>query len=187
MLTWTLKPLFKAALLTAALAVLTGCLESLPRPFAEPKADPQKESFAEFADVPYPTHLVYNQKERYTFKRRDKLCGLVAVSGRMNLDEAGAYFDAHLPGHGWQPRAEVSYSSGLVSTWIKGDRTLTVVGRPATLTLNPEVRLELWVAPLRTADDLGRRVVYQPPAGAAAGAKSPAKSAPRKGISEEDI
>ncbi|KXS56213.1 MAG: hypothetical protein AMR96_03935 [Candidatus Adiutrix intracellularis] len=186
MITWTLKPLFKATLITAIITILTGCLEGLPQLFTEPKPNPQKESFAEFVDVPYPTHLIYNRRESYTFKRRNKLYGLVTVSGKMNLDEAGDYFDAHLPGHGWQPRAKVSYSLALVSTWTKGDQTLTVVGRPAALTLTSEIRLELWVAPLHTADDLNQRVIYQPPTSGTE-AKNPAKNTLRKGISEEDI
>lgn len=186
MTTWTLKPLFKVTLLTAIITTFTGCLEGLPQLFTEPKPNPQKESFAEFVDVPYPTHLVYNRRESYTFKRRDKLCGLVAVSGQMNLDEAEAYFDTHLPGHGWQPQARVSYNSALVSTWTKGDQTLTVIGRPATLTLIPEIRVELWIAPLHTTDDLNQRIIYQPPTGGTR-AKNPAKNTLHKSISEEDI
>lgn len=152
------------ALVLFALLSLSGCVEKVTAPFTAPPVNRDEESFAEFSDVPYPAHLKFSKGDSFTYQRRGMLSGLVVVSGRMNLDELGAYFDTHLPGHGWSPLSDIQYSSALVSTWKKGDKILTVVGRPSALSIVGEVKVELWVAPPYTADDLGKRVVYQKPA-----------------------
>ncbi len=144
-----------------------------------------EESFAEFRDVPYPANFSFSKKDSFTYHRRGILSGLVVVSGRMTVDELGAYYDLRLPGHGWSPVADIHYSSALVSTWKKGDKTLTIVGRPVSFALADEVKVELWVAPPHTRDDLGQRVNYQKPAAHNSSSSGSKKSG--DAVTEEDI
>ncbi len=142
--------------------ILSGCVEKVAAPFTGPPVNREEESFAEFRDVPYPSNLSFDKKSSFTYQRRGVLSGVVALSGSMTVDEAGAWYDAHLPGHGWRPLADIQFSTALFSTWKKGDKVLTVVGRPSSLSsVSGGLNLQLWVAPPYTEDDLGHRVVYQ--------------------------
>lgn len=147
----------------AAAFLLSGCVEAITDTVAGPTRGQDEESFAEFLDVPYPANMSFSKKQSFTYERRGVQSGLVTVSGRMNMDELGAYYDAHLPGHGWSPVAEVQYSSAFASTWRKGEKLLTIVSRPASFSVGGDVTVELWVAPPHTQADLGHRVVYQKP------------------------
>ncbi|UQZ89742.1 hypothetical protein C4J81_11200 [Deltaproteobacteria bacterium Smac51] len=151
------------AVLMIAVSGLTGCVEKITTPFTGTTVNRDEESFAEFSDVPYPANMSFSKKDSFTYSRRGVFSGLVVVSGRMNVDELGAYYDLHLPGHGWSPVAEVHYSSALVSTWKKGDKVLTIIGKPVSFSIGSDLRVELWVAPPHTKDDLGQRVAYQKP------------------------
>ena len=159
-----MRKIIPITVLMFALTGLSGCVEKVTAPFTAPPVNRDEESFAEFRDVPYPANFSFSKKDSFTYSRRGVLSGLVVVSGRMNVDELGAYYDLHLPGHGWSPAADIHYSSALVSTWKKGDKILTIVGRPSSFSLADEVKVELWVAPPYTKDDLGQRVVYRKPA-----------------------
>jgi hypothetical protein len=110
-------------------------------------------------DVPYPSTMTLEKKNTYTYTRKGIQAGVISVVGHLTTDEIGAYYDSHLPNHGWQPRAEAQ-SGKLVSTWAKGQRVLTIIASPLTLSLGSDLRLELWVAPPHTKADLGQRVVY---------------------------
>jgi hypothetical protein len=147
-------------LLTALLAVLPGCLNLAITDATGPAAPtPGGESFAEFMDVPYPSVMVLEKRNTYTYERRGMQAGVVTVVGNLSSDEIGAYYDLHLPSHGWSPLAEAQ-SSKLVATWTKGNKVLTVISTPITLSLGSDTRLELWVAPPHTKGDLGQRIVY---------------------------
>jgi hypothetical protein len=91
--------------------------------------------------------------------RRGVLSGVVTVVGKFSADELGAYYDQHLPSHGWSPLAEAQ-SSKLVSTWTKGNKVLTIITTNVTFSIGTDIRVELWVAPPHTKGDLGQRVVY---------------------------
>ena len=158
-----LPRILSTAVLLFALGGLTACVEKITAPFTGTTVNRDEESFAEFRDVPYPANMSFNKQESFTYSRRDVTSGLVVVSGRMNVDELGAYYDLHLPGHGWSPLADIHYSSALVSTWKKGNKVLTVVGRPVAFSIGSDLKVELWVAPPYTKDDLGERTAYQKP------------------------
>jgi hypothetical protein len=143
-----------------SLFFLTGCINfALKDTRGEAAPTPEGESFAEFMDVPYPSVMTLERKNTFTYSRKGIQAGVVSVVGHMTADEVGAYYDRHLPNHGWQPRAEAQ-SGKLVSTWAKGQKVLTIIASPLTLSLGSDLRLELWVAPPHTQADLSQRVVY---------------------------
>jgi hypothetical protein len=144
------------------------------------------ESFAEFLDVPYPSIMGLDRSATFTYQRRGVMAGTVVVAGRMTLDEVGEYYDLHLPNHGWSPKAEAQ-GAKLVSTWVKGDKTLTIIASSAFAITGQDSRVELWVQAPFTKEDLGHRVIYR---------KSPEKKEvytttpqrrPKDGVSEENL
>jgi hypothetical protein len=181
-----------AILLAALVPSLTGCLTVAIRDSSGPSAPtPDEESFAEFMDVPYPAIMTLEKDDTYTYTRRDVQAGVVTVMGRMTVDELGAFYDEHLPSHGWLPVAEAQ-SVKLVSTWTKGSKVLTIIATPIVMAIGGNLRVELWVAAPHTKADLGQRTVYRsahdgeplvktkPVRGGGGGAK-------KGDISEEDI
>jgi hypothetical protein len=110
-------------------------------------------------DVPYPAVMTLESKNTFSYSRKNIQAGVVSVVGHLSTDEIGAYYDSHLPNHGWTPLAEAQ-SSKLVSTWTKGQKVLTIIASPLTLSLGSNLRLELWVAPPHTKADLSQRIVY---------------------------
>ncbi|MGL4209867.1 MAG: hypothetical protein ACRCTY_10840 [Candidatus Adiutrix sp.] len=142
-------------------SALAACVQTVKAPFTSTSVGRDIESFAEFKDVPYPSNMSFLKSESFTYTRRGTLAGVVVVSGRMTKDEVGAFYDAHLPNHGWAPLAEVNYNTSLVASWAKDNKVLTIITRPLPLAVTPEIKVELWVAPPHTKDDLGRRTIYQ--------------------------
>jgi hypothetical protein len=152
-----------AAVLTAvfSLLLLSGCINIAITDATGPSAPtPEGESFAEFMDVPYPSVMVLEKRNTFTYERKGMLAGVITAVGNLSADELGAYFDLHLPAHGWSPLAEAQ-SAKLVSIWTKGNRYLTIISSPISLSLGSDTRLELWVAPPHTGEDLNQRIVYQ--------------------------
>jgi hypothetical protein len=148
-----------AALLAATF--LTGCLTVAVRDSSGPQAPTAgEESFAEFMDVPYPATMTLEKGDTFSYSRRDIQAGVVTVIGRMTVDELGAYYDGHLPGHGWAPLAEAQ-NVKLVSTWTKGSKVLTIIATPIVMAIGGNLRVEMWVAPPHTKSDLGQRSVYR--------------------------
>jgi hypothetical protein len=148
-------------LLTLTVTVfLTGCLTIAVRDDKGPGAPlPNEESFHDFTDVPFPATMVVEGKNTYTYMRRGIMSGVVTAVGRFTAEELAAFFDEHLPRHGWSPLAEAQ-SSKLVSTWTKGKKVLTIITTPVTFAIGSDIRLELWVAPPHTKEDLSQRVIY---------------------------
>ncbi|MDR1545792.1 MAG: hypothetical protein LBU12_03585 [Deltaproteobacteria bacterium] len=144
------------------------------------------ESFYDFMDVPFPSAMSLDSSGTFTYSRRGVLSGVVAVVGRMNVEELGAWFDVHLPSYGWSPLAEAQ-NVKLVSTWTKGAAVLTLIASPVTLSLGGDVRLELWVAPPHLKSDLGKRVVYETTGGKARSTTPVRSSKPKGSVTEEDI
>ncbi|MDR2386051.1 MAG: hypothetical protein LBE80_00515 [Deltaproteobacteria bacterium] len=184
------KSLFSLTLLAVLLFFLSGCGINFAikdtRGESAPTAD--AESFAEIMDVPYPSVMTLERKNTFTYTRKGIQAGVISVVGHLTTDEIGAYYDSHLPDHGWQPRAEAQ-SGKLVSTWVKGNRVLTIIASPLTLSLGSDLRLELWVAPPHTQADLGKRVVYDSsaPSGDPVVETKPIRGGKKNGFSEEDI
>jgi hypothetical protein len=118
------------------------------------------ESFAEFMDVPYPAVMTLEKAGTYSYSRRDVKAGVVTVMGKMTIDELGAFFDTHLPNHGWAPLAEAQ-SVKLVSTWTKGGKALTIIATPIVMAIGGNLRVELWVGAPHTKGDLGQRIIYK--------------------------
>ncbi|MDR1084895.1 MAG: hypothetical protein LBP22_08555 [Deltaproteobacteria bacterium] len=152
---------YSLAALFLCLWALTGCVKPIIAPFGGKDTPAQDgESFAEFLDVPYPSVMGLDRTATFTYTRRGVLAGTIVVAGRMTVDEAGAYFDLHLPPHGWAPLAEAQ-GSKIVSTWTKGDKVLTVIISSAFAITGQDSRIEMWVAPPHLKSDLGQRVVYK--------------------------
>jgi hypothetical protein len=153
-------PTARLFLILACLLSLVGCVNvALTKTRGESAPTAEGESFAEFMDIPYPSVMALETKNTFTYTRRGIQAGVVTVVGNLSADEIGAYYDSHLPNHGWTPLAEAQ-SAKLVSTWTKGQKVLTIISSPLTLSLGSDTRLELWVAPPHTKNDLGERIVY---------------------------
>ncbi|MDR3135642.1 MAG: hypothetical protein LBU69_06075 [Deltaproteobacteria bacterium] len=177
-------------IILSSLLVLSGCLNfALTKTRGESAPTADGESFSEFMDIPYPSIMTLESKNSSTYTRKDIKAGVVSVVGHLSADEVGAYYDSHLPRHGWAPLAEAQ-SGKLVSTWAKGQRVLTIIASPLTLSLGSDLRLELWVAPPHTKGDLGQRIVYDSsaPTGEKIIETTPIRNRNRTGtFSEEDI
>jgi hypothetical protein len=164
---------------------LSGCVRPVLAPFGGSKPPVDGESFAEFLDVPYPSNMGLDRSLTFTYERRGVLSGTIVVAGRLTMDEAAAYFDLHLPGHGWVPVAEAQ-GQKIVSTWRKGQKYLTIIVSPAFAIAGQDSRIEIWVAPPRSESDLGKRVIYKKPAESKERSTTPIRG--RGGdIREEDL
>jgi hypothetical protein len=143
---------------------LAGCVRPVLAPFGGKGSPPvlEGESFAEFLDLPYPSAMGLDRSATFTYERRGVKAGTVVVAGRMTMDEVGEYFDLHLPSHGWSPVAEAQ-GPKIVSTWVKGDKYLTIIVSPAFAITGQDSRIEMWISPPHLKSDLGKRVVYQKP------------------------
>jgi hypothetical protein len=171
------------------LIFLNGCVNFTLKDTRGESASPlEEESYAEFMDVPYPSTMSLERKNTYTYTRKGIQAGVVSVVGNLTTDEIGAYYDARLPDLGWEPRAEAQ-SGKLISTWVKGQRVLTIIASPITLSLGSNLRLELWVAPPHTKGDLGQRVVYESsaPSGETIIETKPIRGGKQGSFSKEDI
>jgi hypothetical protein len=178
---------YKSFFLIFIFFFLPGCLAAITAPFES--SSPQnrdEESFAEFMDVPYPSIFSLDKKNSFTYSRRNVLSGVVTVAGRLNLDEIGAYYDQHLPQHGWVPVAEAQ-GSKLVSTWKKGEAILTILAQPATFSIGNDTRVELWVSPPHLKGDLGQRVIYQSTKPNESFSTTPSRPGKNSGVLEEDL
>jgi hypothetical protein len=175
-------------LVMTCLTLFSGCLTlSDTRRSASPP--PDGESYSEFMDVPYPSFMTLESKNSFTYTRKGVKAGVVSVVGRMSADEIGAYYDSHLPGHGWTPLAEAQ-SGKLISTWTKGQKALTIIATPLNLSLSGDIRVELWVAPPHTKGDLDQRIVYDsgPSQAEPVVETKPVRGGKKRGsFSEEDI
>ena len=179
----------RLALLAALVVGLAGCLTVAVRDTSGPSAPTaDEESFAEFMDVPYPAIMALERDDTFTYTRRDIQAGVVTVMGRMTVDELGAFYYDHLPGHGWSPLAEAQ-SVKLVSTWTKGGKVLTIIATPIIMAIGGNIRVELWVAPPHTRADLGQRAVYRNTGEAREPMvkTKPTRSNRKDGIDEENI
>ena len=173
---------------------LSACTEIITGTFSSNKGAPQDESFADFMDVPYPANMSFQKKESFSYTRRNVLSGVAVATGTMNIDEVGAYYDQHLPPHGWTPVAEAQ-SSALVSTWKKDDKYLTIFAKPESFSLTSSLRLELWVEAPHLNSDLGQRVIYQKPTikdsnaepGNSGSSNAEHNSSTKDGVTAEDI
>jgi hypothetical protein len=167
--------------------IISGCVKPIIAPFSTKNKPPMDgESFAEFLDVPYPSTMGLDRQATFTYTRRGVLAGTIVVAGRMSLDEVGEYFDLRLPAHGWSPLAEAQ-GDKIVSTWRKGDKTLTIIASPAFAIAGQDTRIEFWVAPPHTQADLGQRVVYKKnPEGREVYSTTPTRR-PKSGVSEENL
>ena len=149
------------ALSFALIAALSGCVTMAIRDTKGPMASTSdEESFAEFMDVPYPAVMTLERDSTFSYSRREVKAGVVTVLGKMTVDELGAFYDSHLPSHGWSPLVEAQ-SKKLVSTWTKGGKVLTIIATPVIMAIGGNLRVELWVAPPHTKGDLGSRIVYR--------------------------
>ena len=156
---WRSGALVVMALVVAAL--IPGCLNVALRDTPGPSAPyGYEESFAEFLDVPYPATMTLEKGDTFTYTRRGVLAGVVTLVGKMTVEELGAYYDEHLPPHGWSPLSEAQ-NVKLVSTWTRGDKTLTIIATPIVMAIGGNLRVELWVAAPHTRADLGNRAVYR--------------------------
>ncbi|MDR2387437.1 MAG: hypothetical protein LBE80_07640 [Deltaproteobacteria bacterium] len=185
-----LNSFFSLSLLAAFILLLSGCGVNFAIKDTRGQSAPtlDGESFAEIMDVPYPSVMTLERKNTFTYTRKGIQAGVISVVGHLTTDEIGAYYDSHLPNHGWQPRAEAQ-SGKLVSTWAKGQRVLTIIASPLTLSLGSDIRLELWIAPPHTQADLGKRVVYDTstPAADPVVETKPIRGGKKDGFSESDI
>ncbi|MDR2455899.1 MAG: hypothetical protein LBE49_04815 [Deltaproteobacteria bacterium] len=184
----SLKRLFLLLALSGLTMALSGCVTVALRDTSGPNAATiDDESFAEFMDVPYPAIMTLEKDGTFSYMRREAKAGVVTVMGKMTVDELGAFYDAHLPGHGWSPVAEAQ-SNKLVSTWTKGGRALTIIATPIVMAIGGNLRVELWVGAPHTKGDLGHRVVYR---STDEGSNPVIQTRPirgnKGGISEEDI
>ncbi|MDR1039474.1 MAG: hypothetical protein LBR80_04770 [Deltaproteobacteria bacterium] len=147
-------------LLAAPIALCVSCFAALA-PSSPDQTRRDDENFQDFLDVPFPSEMAVEKGESVLYTRRDVLSGRISLVGTLSTDEILEYFDRHLPGHGWTPRAEVTARKVTVSTWSKGTKTLTVVAEELTLSVGARSRTVLYMAPPHTQDDLGHRTVYQ--------------------------
>jgi hypothetical protein len=148
------------AWLTVLTLTLGGCLVAIRDTSGPSAPTPDDESFAEFMDVPYPAVMALEKDDTYIYTRRDVRAGVVTLLGRMTVEELGAYYDAHLPSHGWTPVAEAQ-NIKLVSTWVKGGKILTIIATPVIMAIGGNLRVELWVGAPRSQADLGHRPIYR--------------------------
>jgi hypothetical protein len=149
-------------------------------------ATKDSENFYDFMDVPFPHALTVETKNSFTYMRRGLLSGVVTAVGAMPVEELAAWFDAHLPAHGWQPAAEAQ-NVKIVSTWRKGQAVLTVVISPVTLSLAGDTRLELWVAPPHVQADLGKRTIYDSVEKSEPYSTKPIRTKKSGSVTEEDL
>ncbi|MDR1036685.1 MAG: hypothetical protein LBT40_08965 [Deltaproteobacteria bacterium] len=150
----------RALLLIAPLALCVSCFAALTstKPSETHRDD---ENYQDFMDVPFPSEMAVEKGQTYIYTRRDVMSGRVSLVGSLSTDEILNYFDRHLPGHGWNPRSEVTARKVTVSTWSKGNKTLTIVAEDLTLAVGARTRAVLYVAPPHTSGDLGHRTIYQ--------------------------
>jgi hypothetical protein len=155
-------PIRLSFLLALTVFLVSGCINVAVKDTRGPNvAGSDDESFAEFMDVPYPGTMTLEKKRVRVYTRRQVLSGVVSVVGDFTPDEIGAFYDQHLPSHGWTPLAEVEGSEPkLISIWSKGSKVLTIIVS-STLAIGGRIRVELWVAPPRLKEDLGKRVIYK--------------------------
>ncbi|MDR2198599.1 MAG: hypothetical protein LBR53_03915 [Deltaproteobacteria bacterium] len=148
--------------LAAAVSLLFASCTTILAPGGKP--DPYQrddENFQDFLDVPYPSALSLEKAKTEVYERRGVLSGSISLLGKLSPDELMDYYDRHLPPHGWSPLGEVQTENEIVSTWVKGNKTLTLDCSKVTLALGADVRLRILVQPPHTKADLGKRVIYR--------------------------
>jgi hypothetical protein len=121
----------------------------------------EDENFQDFLDVPYPSVMTVEKKKVEVFERRGVLSGTYSILGKLSPDEIMDYYDRHLPNHGWQPLSEVQTENEILSTWTKGNKTLSVQTSKVNLAIGADTRVRIWVAAPHTKSDLGKRVIYR--------------------------
>jgi hypothetical protein len=121
----------------------------------------EDENFQDFMDVPYPSAMTLEKSRVEIYERRGITCGTYSVLGSLSSDELMDYYDRHLPPHGWAPQAEAQTEKEIISTWIKGNKTLTIETTKVTLSIGADTRVKIWVASPHTKGDLGKRVIYR--------------------------
>jgi hypothetical protein len=151
----------------------------------------EDENFQDFMDVPFPSEMTVEKNKTVVFTRRDVLSGHISIVGPLTNDELLDYYDRRLPAHGWTPHAEVQTNSETVSTWAKPGKTLTIMATKPTISIGVKSRIDIWVAPPHTKNDLGHRVIYTD---SLSGSKNysttpirEGKGSSGRGIGEEDI
>ncbi|MDR2339461.1 MAG: hypothetical protein LBF40_04935 [Deltaproteobacteria bacterium] len=121
----------------------------------------EDENFQDFMDVPYPSALILERSKVQVYDRRGIKCGTYSLLGKLSPDEIMDYYDRHLPPYGWSPQAEAQTEDQIVSTWVKGNKTLTLEASKVTLAIGADTRLTVWMASPHTKGDLGKRVIYR--------------------------
>jgi hypothetical protein len=124
-------------------------------------AQREDENFQDFLDVPYPSAMHLDKSRTEVYERRGVTSGTYTIVGVLSPDEMLDYYDRHLPKHGWAPLGEAQTEREAVSTWTKGNKTLTVETSKVTLAIGADTRVRVWVSPPHTKADLGKRVIYQ--------------------------
>ncbi|MDR2351903.1 MAG: hypothetical protein LBF22_01870 [Deltaproteobacteria bacterium] len=121
----------------------------------------EDENFQDFLDVPYPSAMTVEKSKVQVYERRGVLCGTYSILGKLSPDEIMDYFDRHLPNYGWSPHSEVQIENDILSTWTKGNKTLSILTSKVTLSIGADSRARIFVAAPHTKSDLGKRVIYR--------------------------
>ena len=93
------------------LTALTGCatstLSELTTPPGEPRqateaVEPETARYYDFEDVPVPAEMELKTDRSFVFQTTEFAAGLLAFSGRVELDSLISFFRIQLPDDGWR-------------------------------------------------------------------------------------
>ena len=93
------------------LTALTGCatstLSEQTTPPGEPRqatqaVEPETARYYDFEDVPVPVEMELNTDRSFVFQTTEFAAGLLAFSGRVELDSLISFFRIKLPDDGWR-------------------------------------------------------------------------------------
>jgi hypothetical protein len=105
------KPLMAFFLSVLVLTALTGCatstLSEQTTPSDEPRRakevmEPETARYYDFEDVPVPAEMRLETERSFVFQTTEFAAGLLAFSGRVDLDSLIRFFRVKLPDDGWR-------------------------------------------------------------------------------------
>ena len=101
----------------------------------------------EFPDVPIPKELKLDQEGSFIYMTPQFATGMLVYNGNVDYDSLVRFFDESLTKNGWIIQASLKYTRTLFF-YQKENRVCLLTMQATPL----NVRVEIWVAPLETAD-----------------------------------
>lgn len=115
-----------------AALLLAGCGSSMKLPATSVANDGAPAEFSLVTDIPIPGGAEMDADRSLILSDRDRWTGRVVMKLWKSPAEATAFYQAQMPGFGWEPVMSVTSDISVLS-YIRGDRAATVQVEKASL------------------------------------------------------